>query len=91
MVAFWRDVWVDQKLPLYQETVKRDNDPAEDVDIQGEIKVLRGLPSSFTAGGVMVRDEYEIARKDVETLRPSVNAVVIVGLPGIGQTFYFFT
>jgi hypothetical protein len=86
VIAFWHDLWVASKNPIRQETVRRDADCIEDVDIPATFDVLHGLPVSFTNGGILIRGEYKSAEEDIESHRTHMNAVVIVGHPGIGKS-----
>jgi hypothetical protein len=86
VIAFWRDLWVASKNLIRQETVQRDPDCLEDVDIPAMFDVLHGLPVSFTKGGILIRGEYKSAEEGIESHQPYVNAVVIVGHPGIGKS-----
>jgi hypothetical protein len=87
VTAFWHELWVASTNPIRQETVQRDHsDRLEDVDVPAMVDVLHGLPVSFTTGGILIRSEYKSAEKDIEIYRPHVNAVVIVGHPGIGKS-----
>ncbi|KAM6490570.1 hypothetical protein JOM56_013913 [Amanita muscaria] len=85
VIAFWDDLWVASKNPIRQETVQRDPNCLEDVDVPATFDVLHGLPVSFTTGGILIRSEYKSAEEGIESNRPHVNAVVIVGHPGIGN------
>ena len=87
MIAFWNDLWVARKNPIRQETVQRDPDCLDDVDVPATFDVLHGLPVSFTKGGILIRSEYKCAEEGIESRhQPHVNAVVIVGHPGIGKS-----
>ena len=86
MIAFWHNLWVASKNMILQETVQRDTDCLEDVDVPATFDVLHGLPVSFTEGGILIRGEYKSAEEDLESYKPHVNAVVIVGHPGIGKS-----
>jgi hypothetical protein len=89
VVLFWQDLWVKSKSPFYEETVLRPDYAVEDVEIPRTMTVIRGLPDSFYAGSVMRREEYDLARKDLNVLCAKMNAVVIVGHPGIGRRAIF--
>ena len=86
MIAFWRDLWVAGKNPIRQETVQRDPDFLEDVEVSATFDVLHGLPVAFTKGGILIRSEYKSAEEDIEGYQLNANAVVIVGHPGIGKS-----
>jgi hypothetical protein len=86
VTAFWHDLWVASKNPIRQETVQRDSDCLEDVVVPATFNVLHGLPVSFTKGSILIRHEYKSAEEDIESHPPQVNAVVIVGHPGIGKS-----
>lgn len=90
MIAFWRDLWVASKNPIGQEAVQRDPDCLEDVDVPATFDVLYGLPVSFTNGGILIRSEYKSAEEDIESYRPHVNAVIVVGHPGIGKSLSLY-
>ena len=90
MIAFWHDLWVANKNPIRQETVQRDANCLEDVDVPATFDVLHGLPVSFTQGGILIRGEYKSAEEDIESHQPRVNAVAIVGHPGIGKSVSFY-
>ena len=87
VIAFWYALWVASKNPIRQETVQRDPDCLEDVDVPATFDVLHGLPVSFTGGGILIRNEYKCAEEDIEKHRLNVNAVVIAGHPGIGKSY----
>jgi hypothetical protein len=86
VIAFWSDLWVASKNPIRQETVQRDPDCLEDVDVPATFDVLHGLPLSFTKGGILIRSEYKSAEEGIESQQLRVNAVLIVGHPGIGKS-----
>jgi len=86
VIAFWHDLWVASRNPICQETVQRDPDCLEDVDVSATFDVLHGLPISFTKGGILIRGEYKSAEEYLESHQPHANAVVIVGHPGIGKS-----
>ena len=87
VVSFWRDLWVERKSPFHEQVVPRYDDAVEDVEVPSTMTVIRGLPGSFYAGTVMKRHEYDLALKDLIEMHedPILNAVVIVGHPGIGR------
>ena len=90
VIAFWHHLWVASKNPIRQETVQRDLDCLEDVDVPATFDVLHGLPISFTKGGILIRSEYKCAEEGIESHQPHVNAVVIVGHPGIGKSISIY-
>jgi hypothetical protein len=88
VVSFWHNLWVERQSPFYEEAVLRSDDVVEDEDT-GTMTVIRALPGSFYAGSILKRDEYDLALTDLEALCESMNAVVIVGHPGIGRMSIF--
>jgi hypothetical protein len=90
VIAFWQSLWVAGKNPICQEAVQRDARCLEDVDVPQTFDVLRGLPVSFTTGGVLIRDEYRSAEQDIASLQSNVNAVIVVGHPGIGKSISLY-
>ena len=88
---FWKSLWLDKVNPFSEVHVRRDPNPAEDVDVPATMKVLR-LPVIFPRlyiQDVMVRDEYAEAIKGIESLRINKRGkkgVIIVGHPGIGRS-----
>jgi hypothetical protein len=88
MDDLWQSLWQEKKRDRFRtDTVRRDSNPVEGVDVPPTIEVLN-LPKIFTRiGDIMIRKEYDEAIKDIEGYRTSErNGVVIVGHPGIGTT-----
>jgi hypothetical protein len=81
---FWHRVWVSQEDFLEEEDLRRDANPVYDVEVPKTFKVLRDLPGVFRNGDILVRDEYEEARKAIVTYEETQNAAIVVGHPGIG-------
>ena len=76
-------LWVSQE---EEEDLRSDANPVYDVDVPERFKIFRGLPEVFRKGAVLVRDEYEEARKAIETYEETQNAAIVAGHPGIGTT-----
>ena len=67
MVPFWHDLWVQRKSPFRKETVLRNDGNVKDASFPGTMIVIRGLPRSFRAGPVMIRDEDDLDLADLAT------------------------
>ena len=91
---FWKSLWLDKVNPFREDPVRRDPNPAEDVDVPATMKVLH-LPLIFPhlyIQDVMIRSEYDEAIKGIESLRTNKRGkkgVIIVGHPGIGRSMVF--
>jgi len=81
-----RDCGFLKRIFFEEEDLRRDANPVYDVDVPERFKVFRGLPEVFRKGAVLVRDEYEEARKAIETYEETQNAAIVAGHPGIGTT-----
>ena len=88
LLQFWKDLWQDKVDPFREDSVPRDSNPIDGVDVPETVKVLH-LPKVFPSiDNVMIRDEYIEAMKDIEGYYTSSekNSVIILGHPGIGMT-----
>jgi hypothetical protein len=84
--SFWDILWNENVDLIRSVTVVRDSDPVEDLTIPPTIRVLHGLPKILSSGSVFIRNQYDDACQVLESLCADIDAVVITGHPGIGET-----
>jgi len=88
LLQFWKNLWQDKVDPFREDSVPRDSNPVDGVDVPETVKVLH-LPKVFPSiDNVMIRDDYTEAMRDIEGYYTSSekNSVIILGHPGIGMT-----
>ena len=75
-----------QEDPIRTVPVIRDKDCVKDVVVPQRIKVLSGLPPAWGLDSILIREEYDEAMTAIEKYRTALNAVIIVGHPGVGMS-----
>ena len=80
-------MWQDKMNPFREDSVRRDPNSVEGVDVPATMEVLR-LPDTFSSiGDVMVRADYGEALRDIEGYYTRKRkSVIVTGHPGIGRT-----
>jgi len=88
LLQFWKDLWQDKVDPSREDSVPRDLNPVDGVDVPETVKVLH-LPKVFPSiDNVMIRDDYIEAMRDIEGYYTSneKHSIIISGHSGIGKT-----
>ena len=83
---FWKSLWVHGVNPIQEVGVRRASDRVEDVDVPTTMKVLHGLPKTFSSFDVLIREEYDKALLSIQQYHATHRGVIITGHPGIGMT-----
>ena len=81
-------MWQDKMNPFREDSVRRDPNFVEGVDVPATMEVLR-LPDTFSPiDDVMVRADYGEALRDIEghCTRKRRKSIIVIGHPGIGKT-----
>ena len=83
---FWKSLWQDKANSFHEDSVLRDPNPVDGVDVPATVKVLRLSKIFPFIGDVMIRDDYDEALRDIDAYHTEGdrNSVIISGHSGIG-------